>query len=101
MGFLTGTIDARTKLDPKTDLRSGFDRFSAENLAANQPVIHLLKRVAAKKNATPAQVARAWLLAKKPWIVPIPARARTQPSHLWRSPRLNVPRPARIKVRCT
>ena len=72
MGYLTGKIDARTKLDPKTDLRSGFDRFSPENLAANRPVVDLLKRFAEKKNATPAQIALAWLLAQKPWIVPIP-----------------------------
>ena len=72
MGYLTGKIDARTKFDPKTDLRSGFDRFSPENLAANRPIVDLLKRVAEKKNATPAQIALAWLLAQKPWIVPIP-----------------------------
>ena len=72
MGYLTGKIDARTKLDPKTDLRSGFDRFSPENLAANKAVVDVLKRFAEKKNATPAQVALAWLLAQKPWIVPIP-----------------------------
>jgi aryl-alcohol dehydrogenase-like predicted oxidoreductase len=72
MGYLTGKIDARTKFDSKTDLRSGFDRFSPENLAANMPVVDLLKRFAEKKNATPAQIALAWLLAQKPWIVPIP-----------------------------
>jgi aryl-alcohol dehydrogenase-like predicted oxidoreductase len=72
MGYLTGQIDARTKLDPKTDLRSEFDRFSPENLAANTPVVDLLRRFAEKKNATPAQIALAWLLAQKPWIVPIP-----------------------------
>ena len=72
MGYLTGKVDARTKLDPKTDLRSGFDRFSPENLAANKPVVDLLKRFAEKKNTTPAQLALAWLLAQKPWIVPIP-----------------------------
>jgi aryl-alcohol dehydrogenase-like predicted oxidoreductase len=72
MGYLTGKIDARTKLDAKTDLRSGFDRFSPENLAANRPVIDLLKRIAERKNATPAQIALAWLLAQKPFIVPIP-----------------------------
>jgi aryl-alcohol dehydrogenase-like predicted oxidoreductase len=72
MGYLTGKIDARTKFDPKTDLRSEFERFSPENLAANMPVVDLLRRVAEKKNATPAQVALAWLLAQKPWIVPIP-----------------------------
>ncbi len=72
MGYLTGKIDVRTKLDPKTDLRSGFDRFSPANIAANKPIVDLLKRVAKKENATPAQVALAWLLAQKPWIVPIP-----------------------------
>jgi aryl-alcohol dehydrogenase-like predicted oxidoreductase len=72
MGYLTGKMDARTKLDPKTDLRAGFDRFSPENLAANMPVVDLLRRLAEKKNAAPAQIALAWLLAQKPWIVPIP-----------------------------
>ena len=72
MGYLTGRIDARTKLDPKTDLRAGFDRFSPANLAANQPVVDLLKGFAQRKNATPSQIALAWLLAQKPWIVPIP-----------------------------
>ncbi len=72
MGYLTGKIDTRTKLDPKADLRAGFDRFSPANLAANQPIVDLLKRVARRKNATPAQIALAWLLAQKPWIVPIP-----------------------------
>jgi aryl-alcohol dehydrogenase-like predicted oxidoreductase len=72
MGYLTGKIDASTKFDPKADLRSNFDRFSPENIAANMPVVDLLKRFADRKNATPAQVALAWLLARKPWIVPIP-----------------------------
>jgi aryl-alcohol dehydrogenase-like predicted oxidoreductase len=72
MGYLTGKLDARTKLDPKTDLRSAFDRFSPANLSANMPIIDLLKRFGAKKNATPAQLALSWLLAQKPWIVPIP-----------------------------
>jgi aryl-alcohol dehydrogenase-like predicted oxidoreductase len=72
MGYLTGKIDARTTLDPKTDLRSGFDRFSPQNIAANMPFVELLKRLASKKNATPAQIALAWLLAQKPFIVPIP-----------------------------
>ena len=72
MGYLTGKLDARTKLDAKTDLRAGFDRFSPENLAANRPIVDLLKSLAETKYATPAQIALAWLLAKKPWIVPIP-----------------------------
>src|SRR3954463_12513913 len=80
MGYLTGKMDARTKLDPKTDLRAGFDRFSPENLAANRPIIDWLERFADKKNATPAQVSLAWLLAQKPWIVPIPGTRN--PDHL-------------------
>lgn len=72
MGYLTGKIDARTKFDPKTDLRAEFERFSPDNLAANMPVVDLLRRIAGRKNATPAQLALAWLLARKPWIVPIP-----------------------------
>ena len=72
MGYLTGKIDAHTKLDPKSDLRSGFDRFSPENIKANMPIVEFLKRFAAKKNATPAQISLAWLLAQKPFIVPIP-----------------------------
>jgi aryl-alcohol dehydrogenase-like predicted oxidoreductase len=80
MGYLTGKIDARTKLDPTTDLRAGFDRFSPESLAANEPIVDLLKRFAAARQATPAQVALAWLLAQKPWIVPIPGTRN--PDHL-------------------
>ena len=72
MGYLTGKIDAHTKLDPKTDFRSGFDRFSPENLAANMPVVDFLRRFAEKKNATPSQIALAWLMAQKPFIVSIP-----------------------------
>jgi aryl-alcohol dehydrogenase-like predicted oxidoreductase len=72
MGFLTGKMDARTRLDPKTDLRAGFTRFSPENRAANAPIVEALRRVAEKKDATPAQIALAWLLAQKSWIVPIP-----------------------------
>jgi aryl-alcohol dehydrogenase-like predicted oxidoreductase len=72
MGYLTGKIDANTKLDSKTDLRSTFDRFSPENIAANMPVVDLLRRFAAKKNATPSQIALAWLMVRKPFIVAIP-----------------------------
>ena len=72
MGYLTGKMDANTKLDAKTDLRWNFDRFSPENLKANTPIVDLLKRFAAKKNATPSQIALAWLLAQKPFIVSIP-----------------------------
>ena len=76
MGYLTGKINARSELDPKTDLRAGFDRFSPENLSANRAVVDVLQRFAQKRNATSAQVALAWLLAQKPWIVPIPGTRR-------------------------
>src|SRR5688572_24294253 len=72
MGYLTGKIDVRTTLDPQTDLRSGFDRFSRENLDANRPIVELLRQIAARENATTVQVALAWLLGQKPFIVPIP-----------------------------
>jgi aryl-alcohol dehydrogenase-like predicted oxidoreductase len=80
MGYLTGKIDASTVLDPTTDLRAGFDRFSRANLAANQPIVDLLQRFAARKHATPAQLALAWLLARKPFVVPIPGTRN--PDHL-------------------
>ena len=76
MGYLTGKIDERTKLDPKTDFRSGFDRFSPANLAANKPVVDLLARIAQRKSSTRSQMALSWLLAQKPWIVPIPGTRR-------------------------
>jgi aryl-alcohol dehydrogenase-like predicted oxidoreductase len=75
-GYLTRKIDAGTKFDPEKDMRSGFPRFSAENIAANAPIVDLLKRIADKKQATAAQVSLAWLLAQKPWIVPIPGTSK-------------------------
>lgn len=72
MGYLTGKITTSTKFDAKTDLRSTFDRFSAETIAANMPIVDLLKRFAEKKNATPSQIALAWLMAQNPFIVSIP-----------------------------
>lgn len=72
MGYLTGKINAQTKLDPKKDLRSGFDRFTPKNIEANMPIINLLNKYAHEKGATPAQISLAWLLAQKPFIVPIP-----------------------------
>ena len=81
MGFLTGTMGPQTTLDPKTDLRAGFTRFSPENLAANQPIVELLRRFAAEKRATPAQLALAWLLAQKPFIVPIPGTRNVNHLH--------------------
>ena len=74
-GYLTGRMDATTKFD-STDFRSTLPRFSTEALKANQALIDLLAGIAAKKNATPAQIALAWLLAKKPWIVPIPGTTK-------------------------
>src|SRR6266568_3413417 len=70
-GFLTGTIDTTTTLDPK-DFRSISPRFAPDARAANMAMVDLVKRVAERKGATPAQIALAWLLAQKPWIVPIP-----------------------------
>ncbi|MER9050221.1 aldo/keto reductase [Mesorhizobium sp. M0923] len=72
MGYLTGKMDGNTKLDPKTDIRTTFERFSPENLAANMPIVEFLRQFSAKKGAAPSQVSLAWLLAQKPFIVPIP-----------------------------
>ncbi len=74
-GFLTGKIDETTKLD-STDFRNTVPRFSIENRKANQTMVDLLNRIAEEKKATPAQIALAWLLAQKPWIVPIPGTTR-------------------------
>jgi aryl-alcohol dehydrogenase-like predicted oxidoreductase len=71
VGFLTGKIDATTTLDPK-DFRSISPRFAPDARAANMAMVDLVKGVAERKGATPAQIALAWLLARKPWIVPIP-----------------------------
>lgn len=71
-GFLTGTIDTKTKFDVKTDFRAGFPRFSKQFLPLNMPIIEWLKRYATKKGATPSQIALAWLLAKSQIIVSIP-----------------------------
>lgn len=71
-GFLTGTIDTKTKFDEKYDFRAGFPRFSKEYLPLNMPIIEWLKTYAAKKGATTSQIALAWLLAKSENIVPIP-----------------------------
>jgi aryl-alcohol dehydrogenase-like predicted oxidoreductase len=74
-GFLTGAINENTQFD-STDFRNVVPRFSEENRKANQVLVDLLKTIAASKNATPAQVALAWLLAQKPWIVPIPGTTK-------------------------
>jgi len=74
-GFLTGKIDENTKFDP-TDFRNIVPRFSPEARKANMVLVDLVKAVAEGKDATPAQVALAWLLAQKPWIVPIPGTTK-------------------------
>jgi aryl-alcohol dehydrogenase-like predicted oxidoreductase len=74
-GFLTGKIDENTKFDP-TDFRNNVPRFSPEARKANMALVDVVRDVAARKHATPAQVALAWLLAQKPWIVPIPGTRR-------------------------
>jgi aryl-alcohol dehydrogenase-like predicted oxidoreductase len=75
MGFLAGTVTPRTEFHPG-DLRAGFPRFTQEALVANQPIVSLLQQFARRENATPAQVALAWLLAREPFIVPIPGTTR-------------------------
>lgn len=74
-GFLTGTIDEKTTFD-KGDFRNAVPRFTSENRKANQALIDVLQALAKEKEATPAQLALAWLLAKKPWIVPIPGTTK-------------------------
>ena len=74
-GFLTGKMDANTSFD-KDDFRMTLPRFTPEAREANQVLVGLLERMAAKKHATPAQIALAWLLAQKPWIVPIPGTTK-------------------------
>jgi aryl-alcohol dehydrogenase-like predicted oxidoreductase len=74
-GFLTGKIDESTTFG-KDDFRSIVPRFSGENRKANQALVDLLGKIAAERNATPAQIALAWLLAQKPWIVPIPGTTK-------------------------
>ena len=74
-GFLTGKIDEHTKFD-KSDFRNSVPRFSEENRKANQALVGLLGKIAKEKNATNAQIALAWLLAQKPWIVPIPGTTK-------------------------
>lgn len=76
-GYLTGKMDASTPLDA-ADFRSTLPRFTPEARAANVALVALLTRIAAKNHATPAQVALAWLLAQKPWIVPIPGTTKLQ-----------------------
>ena len=76
-GFLTGAVSAGTTF-ASADIRSRFPRFTPEALQANQPIAETLKQLAAQKGVTPAQIALAWLLAQKPWIVPIPGTRRLE-----------------------
>jgi aryl-alcohol dehydrogenase-like predicted oxidoreductase len=76
-GFLTGKMDENTTFE-SNDFRNTIPRFTAEARKANQAVVDLLRRIAEQKNATPAQIALAWLLAQKPWIVPIPGTTKLQ-----------------------
>ena len=80
MGYLTGTLGARSTFDGKTDLRAGFDRFQPDALAANQRILDLLARFATREGATLPQIALAWVMAQRPWIVPIPGTGK--PQHL-------------------
>ena len=74
-GFLTGAMDENTTFD-SSDFRSTLPRFTPEALKANQALVDLLGTIAKRKKATPAQIALAWLLAQKPWIVPIPGTTK-------------------------
>ena len=76
-GFLTGKIDQNASFE-STDFRSTLPRFTPEALKANQALVDLLNVIAARKNSTPAQIALAWLLAQKPWIVPIPGTTKIE-----------------------
>ena len=76
-GYLTGKIDANTSLD-NSDFRNTVPRFTQEARKINRIIVNLLRKVADRKNATPAQIALAWLLAQKPWIVPIPGTRKLE-----------------------
>jgi len=76
-GFLTGKVDPNSSFQ-SSDIRSRFPRFTPEAMKSNQALVHILEEVAAPKKATPAQIALAWLLAQKPWIVPIPGTRKLE-----------------------
>lgn len=76
-GFLTGKVDANQTFEA-TDIRSRFPRFTAEAMQANQPLVEVLNKLSDRIHATPAQIALAWLLAQKPWIVPIPGTRKLE-----------------------
>jgi aryl-alcohol dehydrogenase-like predicted oxidoreductase len=76
-GFLTAKVDATMVFDTR-DIQSVFPRFTSDARKANQPIIDLVRDIARRKKATPAQIALAWLLAQKPWIVPIPGTRKLE-----------------------
>jgi aryl-alcohol dehydrogenase-like predicted oxidoreductase len=78
MGYLTQKLNADTRFDPTSDLRAGFDRFKPAVIAANKPFVDRITQLAQKKKATTAQLSLAWLLAQKPFIVPIPGTGKVQ-----------------------
>ena len=78
MGYLTQKLDAQTPFDPKSDLRSTFERFQPETIAANEPFVDRITELARTKGATTAQLSLAWLLAQKPFIVPIPGTGKVK-----------------------
>jgi aryl-alcohol dehydrogenase-like predicted oxidoreductase len=78
MGFLTGTVTPMTQFDPDADLRANFPRFTSDARRTNWRLVELLRNVGDRHTATPAQISLAWLLARKPWIVPIPGTTHTR-----------------------
>jgi aryl-alcohol dehydrogenase-like predicted oxidoreductase len=78
MGYLTQRLDEKTSFDTKSDLRSGFDRFQPQSIAANKPFVDRVTELAKGKGATTAQLSLAWLLAKRPFIVPIPGTGKVK-----------------------
>jgi aryl-alcohol dehydrogenase-like predicted oxidoreductase len=77
-GFLTGKINENTKFSEGNDIRNTIPRFNPEARKANEALVQLLARIAVRKKSTPAQIALAWLLAQKPWIVPIPGTTKLE-----------------------
>lgn len=80
-GFLTDKYDKNSKFEANTDYRSVMPQFTAEGIDANQNLLNLIRHTASEKNATPAQISLAWMLAKKPWIVPIPGTRKVSRLH--------------------
>ena len=77
-GFLTDSYGKDSRFDPKTDYRAGMPQFAPDAIDQNRPLLDLLRRMAREKQATPAQISLAWMLCKKPWIVPIPGTRKEE-----------------------